>query len=398
MYKALGIKSDYSILKSLIKIPDLISFAVEKNINFLGLLDDNLFGTIEFYDECQKNNIKPVIGLDVEINKNHIYLYAKDYEGYKTLLKINTIVQQRNVTVSDLKQNNYNVILVVPFESQSIYEDIKDIFNDNYMSYKTEYEKKNVQVLTNNIIPLNIVRTLNENDVKYLSILDKIRDDGITLEKENAELQTTEEKKLIEVFLNKINIVIDKSKRYIPHYSKEITNSYVFLKELCQKGISKRLNGNVTKEYQDRLDYELNVINNMGFVDYFLIVYDYVKYAKKNDILVGLGRGSAAGSLVSYSIGITNVDPIKYNLLFERFLNPGRITMPDIDVDFEDTKREQVVKYIKEKYGHECVAPIMTFGTLSARQVLKDVAKSLDKEEHINELTKLIDSKMSNDI
>ena len=133
----------------------------------------------------------------------------------------------------------------------------------------------------------------------------------------------------------------------------------------------------------------------MGFVDYFLIVYDYVKYAKKNDIFVGSGRGSAAGSLVSYSIGITNIDPLKYNLLFERFLNPGRITMPDIDVDFEDTKRDKVVEYIKNKYGNDYVAPIITYGTLSARQVLKDVATSLGMEEHIQELTKLIDSKLS---
>ena len=133
----------------------------------------------------------------------------------------------------------------------------------------------------------------------------------------------------------------------------------------------------------------------MGFVDYFLIVYDYVKYAKQNNIMVGPGRGSAAGSLVSYSIGITNIDPIKYDLLFERFLNPDRVTMPDIDVDFEDTKRDRVIKYVKEKYGNEYVAPIMTFGTLASRQVLKDTSKYFNTDNIIDILTKNIDPKLN---
>ncbi len=138
------------------------------------------------------------------------------------------------------------------------------------------------------------------------------------------------------------------------------------------------------------------MINSMGFVDYFLIVYDYVKFAKKNDILVGPGRGSAAGSLVSYCLGITNVDPIEYDLLFERFLNPERITMPDIDIDFEYTKRDQVINYVKERYGIKNVANIMTFGTLGARQVIRDVGKALNVDTNlIDRLSNLLDPKMS---
>ena len=328
MYSTLGIKSDYSLLKSLIKIPDLISFAVFNNIKELGIIDDNLFSSIEFYDECKKNDIKPLIGLDVIVNNYNVFLYAMDYEGYKTLLKINTIKQQRIITIADLKNYNYRVILVIPYESLELFDLVNNIFDNIYISYKNDFEKKNALIVSKNVLPLNVVRTLNEDDVEYLGLLDKIRDDSLILEKENSYLKKIgkDDKSLIDSFLSKIDITIDKSKRYIPHYSKEVKNSFIFLKELCHKGLSKRLNGNVTDEYKKRLDYELSVIENMGFVDYFLIVYDYVKYAKKNNILVGLGRGSAAGSLVSYSIGITSVDPIKYNLLFERFLNPGRIS------------------------------------------------------------------------
>ena len=133
----------------------------------------------------------------------------------------------------------------------------------------------------------------------------------------------------------------------------------------------------------------------MGFVDYFLIVYDYVKYAKTHDIMVGPGRGSAAGSLVSYTLGITNIDPVKYNLLFERFLNPDRVTMPDIDVDFDASLRDKVIDYVKSRYNSSRVAQVMTYATLASRQVLKDVAKSLNLNNNIDYLTKVIDQKLS---
>ena len=128
MFNTLAIKSDYSLLKSLIKIPDLVSFCVKNNIKTIGLLDDNLFGSIEFYDECLKNDIKPIIGLDITINDLHIYLYAKNYDGYKTLLKINTLKQTREVTVSDLKNNNYEVIAVIPYPSNELYKSLSEVF------------------------------------------------------------------------------------------------------------------------------------------------------------------------------------------------------------------------------------------------------------------------------
>ena len=396
MYLPLGIKSDYSLLKSLIKIPDLINYCKENNISSVGLLDDNLFGSIEFYDLCIKNNIKPIIGLDCLLNDLHLYLYAKDYDGYKTLLKINTIIQERDLTISDLKLYFYNVIGVIPYESKDLYEEIKNIFNEVYVSYKNDYEKNNVLVMSDKVLYLNIITSFKEEDTKYYHILDSIRDDNKELNKElSYPVDLKEDYQRVSDFVNNIDMKIDKNKRYIPEYNKEIKDSYAYLCALCKKGLTKRLNNNVPLEYMNRLKYELNVINKMGFVNYFLIVYDYVKYAKTHNIFVGAGRGSAAGSLVSYAIGITNIDPLKYNLLFERFLNPERITMPDIDIDFEDIKREEMIHYVKEKYGEYNVAPIMTFGTLGARQVLKDVAKSLKLDANIDNLNKLIDPKIS---
>jgi len=154
-------------------------------------------------------------------------------------------------------------------------------------------------------------------------------------------------------------------------------DAFSYLKELCQKGLEKRYSP-ITKELQDRLDYELNTIKNMGYVDYFLIVSDFIHYAKAHDIAVGPGRGSAAGSIVSYCLEITNIDPIKYNLLFERFLNPERVTMPDIDIDFCYERRQEVIDYVVRKYGKEKVVQIATFGTMAAKMCIRDVGRAMD--------------------
>ncbi len=156
-------------------------------------------------------------------------------------------------------------------------------------------------------------------------------------------------------------------------YTKE-----TYLKHLCEEGLKKKFEKNITDEIKKRLDYELDVINRMGFPGYFLIVWDFIRHAKSKGIRVGPGRGSAAGSLVAYTLDITDLDPIKYKLLFERFLNPERISMPDIDIDFEDTRREEVINYVKEKYGEDHVAQIITFGTLKARAVIRDVGRVMD--------------------
>ena len=152
--------------------------------------------------------------------------------------------------------------------------------------------------------------------------------------------------------------------------------AWEYMQKLCREGLSRRY-GHV-EELEERLEYEMNVIHDMGFVDYFLIVWDFIRYAKENGIAVGPGRGSGAGSIVAYCLGITNIDPIKYNLLFERFLNPERLTMPDIDIDFCYERRQEVIDYVVEKYGKDRVVQIVTFGTMAARGVLRDVGRALD--------------------
>ena len=153
--------------------------------------------------------------------------------------------------------------------------------------------------------------------------------------------------------------------------------SWEYLNKLCFKGLEERYQP-VTEELKERLNYELSTIKNMGYVDYFLIVWDFIRYARDHDIMVGPGRGSAAGSLVAYTLGITQLDPIRYDLLFERFLNPERVSMPDIDVDFCFERRQEVIDYVRRKYGDDCVVQIVTFGTLAARGVIRDVGRVMD--------------------
>lgn len=174
------------------------------------------------------------------------------------------------------------------------------------------------------------------------------------------------------------NVEISFGEYKLPEFDvPEDYNALEYLKRLCNQGLKERY-FEVTPNLSERLNYEIETINNMGFVDYFIIVWDFIKYAKDHDIMVGPGRGSAAGSLVAYTLGITNIDPIKYNLLFERFLNPERVTMPDIDIDFCFERRQEVIDYVVRKYGEEKVAQIITFGTMAARGVIRDVGRALN--------------------
>ena len=178
----------------------------------------------------------------------------------------------------------------------------------------------------------------------------------------------------------KCNVEFEFGHTILPNYDvpEEFETHYDYLKKLCDDGIIKRYGENPSKEIIERKEYELSVINKMGYVDYFLIVWDYINYAKSKGIPVGPGRGSGAGSIVAYAIGITDIDPIKYNLIFERFLNPERISMPDFDVDFCYERRQEVIDYVSRKYGHDHVSQIITFGTMSARMVIRDVGRALD--------------------
>ena len=178
----------------------------------------------------------------------------------------------------------------------------------------------------------------------------------------------------------KCNVEFEFGHTILPNYDvpKEFPTHFDFFKKLCDDGIKKRYGENPSKEVLDRAEYEISVIKKMGYVDYFLIVWDFIHYAKTHGISVGPGRGSGAGSIIAYAIEITDIDPMKYDLLFERFLNPERISMPDFDVDFSDTRRQEVIDYVSDKYGHDHVSQIITFGTMAAKMVIRDVARVLD--------------------
>ena len=366
-YINLGIVLDYTLLNSLITVDKLINYAKNNDIKSLGILNNNLYSTMEFYKKCKSSNIKPIIGLIHSIDNKEIYLYPKNKLG-----------------MIDLFNDRYdsdNLVCVVPYENKDVFSELE--FSDKFISYKNDDELKNALLITSNVVSLNKVYSLNVEDVKYVNYLHMI-DKGITISNYNFNdykdnvislYHNDFDKSNTNIFSNLIDLDLSDNRKYIPNY---IDNSYEYLKSLCIKGLNKRLNNNVSDVYKKRMIYELNVIKNMGYVDYFLIVFDYVKYAKMNDIMVGPGRGSAAGSLVSYSLGITEIDPIKYDLLFERFLNPERVTMPDIDIDFDASKRNIVIEYVVNKYGRENVSNIMTYSTLSSKQVLRDVSKCLE--------------------
>lgn len=379
---AISIKTDYEVLKSLIKVKDLITYAKANNINTLGIIDNNLSSSIEFYEECKKNNIKPLIALDVTLN-NHIYIYAKNYQGLKDLFKLNTYLLDNELTIDILKKYITNAYLVT--RSLNLYDELSKITSNLFLGVKNINDTPEVK----NKVIFNIARTLKKEDTKYISYLREIDNES----KENLNIYKNDY--LIPAdnkhFTNLINIEFEKENNLIPHYDINIVDSYKYLEGLAVKGLTKRLNGIVPNNYKQRLIYELSVIKKMGFTDYFLIVYDYVKYAITHNILVGPGRGSAAGSLVTYSLGITQIDPIKYDLLFERFLNPGRITMPDIDIDFDAEKRGEMISYVKERYGASNAMPIMTYGTFASKQALLSVSKILNID--INTLSPLIDAK-----
>lgn len=397
MYYPIGIKTDYSLMKSVIKIDNLISYALNYEVNTLGILDDNLASSHYFYKECIKNNIKPIIGLDLTIDEKHIYLYPTNYDALTSLFKLTKILDK---DINLLKNYNKDIICVLPYTSNELYDELKSIYENIFISYKDKDEKKNSLLITDKVVYTNEILALNDQSCKFINYLYMI-DKGLKLgdcelidyKKNVLDLSIDEDTSIL---TNMINIEFPKDKRYIPHYDETIKNSKEYLVTLANKGLAKRLNNNVTKEYQERLDYELKIISDMGFVDYFLIVFDYVRYAIKNNIFVGAGRGSAVGSLVAYSLGITSIDPLKYNLIFERFLNPERVTMPDIDIDFDADRRDEVIDYIRERYGEKRVAHIITYGTFQAREAIRAVAKINNIEENeLSELLEFIDSKES---
>lgn len=382
-YIPLNIKTEYDLMNSLIKIDELISYAKNNDINALGITDSNMFSAYEFIKTCNQNNIKPIIGIEINIDGNDLLIYAKNYDGYISLCKIVSEKNLNNITIDYVKQFSKDIILVVNYKDYSKY---KDLFTYVYIRYSNEEERTNAFLLTEYTVYIDLIRYFNKEDKEYFKYL-KYIEEGKTFDEEISfyesyfkDIKDEVYIKSTREFINQINIVLPKSKIHIPVYRE---NSTEFLRALAKKGLEKRLKGNVSEEYKNRLIYELSVIEKMNYVDYFLIVYDFVLYAKKNGILVGPGRGSGAASLVTYALGIIDIDPLKYDLIFERFLNPDRITLPDIDIDFDNLKREEVINYVTNKYGPTKTARVISFNTMLPKQIIRDVARVLKMDSSL---------------
>ncbi len=397
-YTPLYIKSDNSLLESMIKIPDLIEYAKAKNLKTLALSDNTMFGVKEFYDLCIKNDIKPVIGLEVKYETLPFILYAINNEGYRNLIKISTIISTDTLTIDLIDKYSSNLICILPYNSKKLCEELKKIYNNFYLGYENKEELKNLS--GDNLVYIKEIKVLSKNDIPYLKYLEAMKDGKIVSQidtppdsflDEEIPIIYPETLKNNQEIINMCNVKIEYQKDLIPVFEcPNNMDSFTYLKKLSIKGLKEKFGEKTYQVYVDRLKYELEVINEMGFCNYFLIVNDYVNYARENDIFCH-ARGSAAGSLVAYLLNITGVDPIKYNLVFERFLNKMRISMPDIDMDFEDVKREQVINYCVNKYGTKKVAQIVSFITLKPKLAIRDVGRTMDfKQEEIDKICKLL--------
>lgn len=436
-------------MESTLTIHELIKTAKQKGYQALALSDHNvLYGAIEFYETALENDIKPIIGLtlDVEgfIMNNEIYpllLLAKNYEGYQALIQLSTMIQlsdQKAIALDEIIARSDHLVVIAPGDQGEIIsflknkriaeaneikqyykENIKDFYlgvslQDNTEETLSFYKQNkehlvalgNVQYLKpNDALPSKVLQVLNsdvplgsENQAQihqFLSQNDKdysLKSPDEMIEQFRA-VDLEEACETTEKIAENTDLKLELNHHIMPTYPvPEGRDSDQFLKELCEEALEQRVE-EVTEEYLERLNKELKVITTMGFSDYFLIVWDIIRYAHRQNIYTGSGRGSAAGSLVAYLLNITNVDPIEYHLLFERFLNEERYTLPDIDLDFPDNRREEILTYIYDKYGKENVAQIGTIGTYGAKSAVRDVARVLGaSQEEIKQWAKAIPS------
>lgn len=438
----LHVHTEFSLLDGACRIKELVKKAKELNMDSIAITDHGvMYGVVEFFKAAKKENIKPILGFEAYIsprnmsnkdpqkdkNQYHLVLLAENYEGYKNLLKIcsagfvdgyyykpridKEILKRYSKGIialsaclagevqSSLLNNNYEEAL----KTALIY---KDIFGENNyflelqnhgMEEQAEVNKALIKISQETGIPLvatNDVHYINKEDAYFHDVLLCIQmqntindEDRMKFPSDEFYLKSYDEMALLfpeEALENttkiaeRCNVELDFDTVHLPEF--KIPDKYTkseYFRGICEKGLKERYK-DITEEIKSRLNYEIGIIEQMGYVDYFLIVWDFIKYAKDNKIMVGPGRGSAAGSLVAYSMKITNIDPLKYSLIFERFLNPERVSMPDIDVDFCYERREEVIDYVRHKYGDERVAQIITFGTMAARGSIRDVGRALD--------------------
>ena len=441
MFTHLHVHSEYSLLDGMSRIKELPKRAKELGQTSIALTDHGvMYGAVDFYKACVAEGIKPIIGCEVYTTKdrldksggrgenetNHLVLLCTSAQGYNNLIQIvsagfvDGFYYKPRVDMEILKKYKGGLIALsaclageIPkalmsgeFDrAKEVVNEYKELFDEFYLEIQDHgiEEQKKVNPLivklakeTNTpLVATNDVHYIEQKDAKFQDVLLCIQT-GKTLDEENRMRFETEEfylkseEEMRELFkyapeaIDNSGIIAEKcnfefkfGERHLPSYNvPDGKDPYAYLKSLCLDGMKKRYD-NPGSELFERLDYELSVISQMGFVDYFLIVWDFINYAKSNSIPVGPGRGSAAGSIVSYTLGITDIEPTKYNLIFERFLNPERVSMPDIDIDFCPKRRGEVINYVIEKYGADNVSQIGTFGTMKARGAIRDCGRVL---------------------
>ena len=427
------------------RIKDLPVRAKELGMKAIALTDHGvMYGAVDFYKECKKNDIKPIIGCEVYVaphsrfdkeagrdnGYNHLILLAKNKTGYQNLSKLVSLsfvegfYYKPRIDLEILEKYSEGLICLSACLAGSLSQAIiqgnmekaeeialwhKRVFKDDYyieiqhngLRQQIMINQKLIQLARKLDIPLvatNDAHYLKKEDSYFHEVLLCIQtgkrmsdEDRMRFETQEFYIKSPEE--MADYFsefpdaientvkiAEKCNYNFEFGVTKLPNYDvpEEYATHLDYFKDLCYKGIKNRYGENPAEEVMSRLEYEISVIDKMGYVDYFLIVWDYINYAKSVGIPVGPGRGSGAGSIAAYAIGITDIDPLKYGLLFERFLNPERVSMPDFDVDFCYERRGEVIEYVERKYGKDHVSQIITFGTMAARMVIRDVGRVLD--------------------
>ena len=440
LYSHLRVSSEYSISQGLLTVEQIVKNAVEKAVPSVALTDRaNMFGLVKFFNKCESSGIKPISGCSINVifddedQSYELLCLAKTNKGHKNLMKIisnahnNKFYSTPIIKFNDLINLKDDIVVISGGKGSHIFEyirrnNISDAnntidkftkhFKDDFVLEIQRTNRVDEDEYIKNIVPISInkgIPIIATNDVLFSSKDDfEIHETkvcintGKTLNDPNREKIFSEQQYFkspteMHQLFNESSVFIDntneiskkcnvslKTKGYfLPEYPvPEEHNFDSYLSDLSHKRLNvylQNLSINDKEEYISRLDYELNQIKNMGFSSYFLIVYDFIQWSKNNDVPVGPGRGSGAGSLVAFALGITSLDPISHGLLFERFLNPERLSMPDFDVDFCMEKRDLVIDYVSKKYGSDAVSQIATFGTMAARAVVRDVARAMGK-------------------
>ena len=441
MFSPLQVISCYSLLQSPLKIEELVKKAHELGYQAIGLTDINtMYGILDFYQACQKYQLKPLLGLTLQLentrqdgDKNELVFLAKNKAGYQNLIQLSSLKMTKSsteptgdrLTLAEIAPFLTDLIVITPAQNNflltaltegdlrtaekwlqqlsqitpagALYLGLSPVMSDQMViNLRHLAQQFHLQV-----VAAKPVRYLYPNQNFEAVVLNAIRlgkkltneelmqrRDGADYLKDPAEFQAEYRQSGLEdafqnvgQIIDQISIQLDFPPTLLPRFQTPAgLSSAQYLQQLCAAGLKKRAQENGLTDltaYQKRLDHELAVIDRMGFDDYFLIVWDVTNFAHQNQIMIGPGRGSAAGSLVAYTLMITDVDPLKYNLLFERFLNEERAQMPDIDLDIPDLKRADVIQYVHQKYGHQKMSQIITFGTLAAKQALRDVGRVL---------------------